>query len=96
MTSLPEDEAKHGSEPGGHAGDPLTGGDAEGLRDLAYRSRRAARTARRVAEAEKHNLDAEEMLLALAGHAEATADSADALAGWLEQARGPCRRTPGR
>lgn len=85
--SLSAYEARHGGKP-----DALAGSDAAGLRDLAYRSLRVARTARRAAD-EKQNVDAAEMLLTLAGHAEETADSANALADWLEHA-GHAAATP--
>ena len=79
--SLSAYEARHGGKPGSEPGC-----DAAAFRDLAYRSRRIARAARRSAEtgAGKANPDVEEMLLNLSDHAEAAADSADALASWLE------------
>lgn len=72
--------------------DRLTIDDADGLRDLADRSRRAARTARRTAQAQPLNSDAEAMLLDVADRAGALAESADTLAEWLEHG-GPNRTT---
>lgn len=59
---------------------PLTLGDADGLRDLAGRSERAAATARRAVA----GTDADAMLSELAGHLEAAAASALAIAVHLE------------
>jgi hypothetical protein len=64
--------------------DRLTIDDADGLRDLADRSRRAARTARRTAQAEAVNSDAKGMLLAVAERAEGLAEAVDTLAAWVE------------
>jgi hypothetical protein len=65
--------------------DALRLADADGLRDLADRSERAARTARNAVAATEPPADA--MLVQLAGHLEAAASSALALAALLEGGR---------
>lgn len=60
----------------------LTPDDADGLRDLADRSRRAAKTARETAE---DSAAARELLTNLAVHLEAAAVIADTVAGMIER-----------
>jgi hypothetical protein len=55
--------------------------DADGLRDLADRSRRAARTARRVAPGSQ----AEQLLVGMADHLEGVAETADTVADMIER-----------
>jgi hypothetical protein len=61
----------------------LTIDDADGLRDLADRSRRAAATAAQAADAERIHSEARTMLLGVARAAEELAARADVLAAWL-------------
>jgi hypothetical protein len=70
--------------------DRLTIDDADGLRDLADRSRRAGRTAFQAAAAEETYSEARAMLLGLFHAAGELATRADALAGRLERG-GPNR-----
>jgi hypothetical protein len=70
--------------------DRLTIDDADGLRDLGDRSRRAARTARRAAGPEFPGEGTLEKILAVASCADRLADAAYALADWLERG-GPNR-----
>jgi hypothetical protein len=70
--------------------DRLTIDDADGLRDLADRSRRAGRTAFQAAAAEKLYSEAGTMLLGLERAAGELAERADMMAGWLERG-GPNR-----
>jgi hypothetical protein len=58
--------------------------DADGLEDLADRSRRAAKTARRTASADA---PVRAMLLDIAERAEGLADAAEAAARWIQENR---------
>lgn len=60
----------------------LTPDDADGLRELADRSRRAARTARRVAPGSG---EPEQLLIGMADHLEGAAETADTVADMIER-----------